>query len=237
MEHENIVRLLDVQHRRNKILLVLEYLEFNLWEFMQFMATKTDQTNVLTNTGMVIAIAPTSPYVGTVPVNHGEKPEKFLRTRDIVPKIAVTNVKAKEDQYILLQILHSVAYCHSQKIIHRDLKPRNLLIGRNKILKIADFGMSRSVDVPLKIYTKNVASLCYMAPEILFGVGQYSAPDLAEEIPGLEPAGVDLLSKMLCLDTGKRITARDALKHAYLEMYRSHPNFLMAIPFFYSAIA
>ncbi|CAL5339769.1 unnamed protein product [Camellia sinensis] len=43
MEHENIVRLLDVQHRRNKILLVLEYLKFNLWEFMRkFPSTAKD---------------------------------------------------------------------------------------------------------------------------------------------------------------------------------------------------
>ena len=44
------------------------------------MATKTGQTYVQTSTGMVITITPTSPYVGTVPVNHGGKPEKFLGT-------------------------------------------------------------------------------------------------------------------------------------------------------------
>ncbi|CAL5400751.1 unnamed protein product [Camellia sinensis] len=47
--------------------------------------------------------------------------------------------------------------------------------------------------------------------------------DLAEEVPGLEPAGVDLLSKMLCLDTRKRITARDALKHAYFRDIQKPP--------------
>ena len=44
------------------------------------MATETGQTNVQTSTGMVIAITPTPSYVGTVPVNHGEKSEKFLGT-------------------------------------------------------------------------------------------------------------------------------------------------------------
>ena len=92
------------------------------------MATKTGQTYVQSSTGMLIAITPTFPYVGIVPVNHGEKPEKFLRIvfkrwqkrmlskggeikkykfngmcyicnkKDIRPTIAVTNVKAKEDQ-------------------------------------------------------------------------------------------------------------------------------------------
>ncbi|CAL5346560.1 unnamed protein product [Camellia sinensis] len=44
------------------------------------MAIEIGQTNVQTGTGMVIAIASTSSYVGTVPVNHGKKPEKFLGT-------------------------------------------------------------------------------------------------------------------------------------------------------------
>ncbi|KAK9280084.1 hypothetical protein L1049_013769 [Liquidambar formosana] len=38
---------------------------------------------------------------------------------------------------------------------------------------------------------------------------------LAEEFPGLEVDGIDLLSKMLCLDPRKRITAKDAVEHKY----------------------
>ena len=43
------------------------------------MASETGQNNVQTSTSVVAAIAPTPPVV-TVPVNHGEKPEKFLGT-------------------------------------------------------------------------------------------------------------------------------------------------------------
>ncbi|KAI8024412.1 hypothetical protein LOK49_LG03G01967 [Camellia lanceoleosa] len=163
MEHENIVRLLDVQHRKNKILLVLEYLEFNLWEFIHF-------------------------------------------------------------------------------------------------------GMSRTVDVPLKIYTKKVASLCYMAPEILFGVGQYSAPvdmwavgcifgEMVRHPYMFSGCGeTDLLlnifrtwqKKSQALNLQELIfflkcsvwTPGGMLASMLtLEMYRSHPDFLMAIPFFHSAVA
>lgn len=38
---------------------------------------------------------------------------------------------------------------------------------------------------------------------------------LEKKFKGLEPAGVDLISKMLCLDLSKRISADDALKHEY----------------------
>uniref|UniRef100_A0A2N9IS82 cyclin-dependent kinase n=1 Tax=Fagus sylvatica TaxID=28930 RepID=A0A2N9IS82_FAGSY len=41
--------------------------------------------------------------------------------------------------------------------------------------------------------------------------------DLAIVVPSLDSAGVDLLSKMLCLDPSKRITARSALEHEYFK--------------------
>ncbi|RWW22695.1 hypothetical protein GW17_00013094 [Ensete ventricosum] len=39
-----------------------------------------------------------------------------------------------------------------------------------------------------------VVTLVYRAPEILLGSRHYSTPDLAELVPNLEPAGIDLLS-------------------------------------------
>jgi len=41
------------------------------------------------------------------------------------------------------QIATGMNYLHQHKIIHRDLKSPNILIGRNDIIKISDFGTSR----------------------------------------------------------------------------------------------
>jgi cyclin-dependent kinase len=44
----------------------------------------------------------------------------------------------------LYQLLTGVAYCHHHRVLHRDLKPQNLLVDKDsKILKIADFGLSK----------------------------------------------------------------------------------------------
>ena len=52
------------------------------------------------------------------------------------------------------QILEAVSYCHSKSIVHRDLKPENLLYdvdSANGILKVIDFGTSKTLEVNSKL--------------------------------------------------------------------------------------
>lgn len=44
------------------------------------------------------------------------------------------------------------------------------------ILQVADFGLGRAFGVPLRIYTHEVVTLWYRAPEILLGSSRYSCP-------------------------------------------------------------
>lgn len=58
---------------------------------------------------------------------------------------------------------------HSHHIIHRDLKPENILLSgteEDPVLKIADFGLSRSVN-PGEYAETVCGSPLYMAPEVL----------------------------------------------------------------------
>ena len=48
----------------------------------------------------------------------------------------------------------SQEYVSSLDIVHRDLACRNVLVGEGKVLKIADFGMSRAVDAEDQVYVK-----------------------------------------------------------------------------------
>ncbi|KAL7324606.1 hypothetical protein PS15p_209775 [Mucor circinelloides] len=79
-----------------------------------------------------------------------------------------------EIKCLMLQLLKGLEYCHSHSIIHRDLKMSNLLLTSSGLLKIADFGLARTLSLPGKPMTPNVVTLWYRAPEVLFGDSNYT---------------------------------------------------------------
>ena len=82
-------------------------------------------------------------------------------------------LKPIHKKFILYQLFKSLKYLHSAVLVHRDLKPSNMLINSDCIMKLADFGLARSVkenrfgEAP--IVSDYIATRWYRAPEILLG--------------------------------------------------------------------
>lgn len=68
------------------------------------------------------------------------------------------------------QICAALAHAHDHGIIHRDLKPANLLLTREGVLKLSDFGLARDNDATALTQTGHAqGTFAYMAPEIIRG--------------------------------------------------------------------
>lgn len=74
------------------------------------------------------------------------------------------------------QLFQGMLFCHQRRVLHRDLKPANLLIDKDGVIKLADFGLARAFGIPVRVYTHEVVTLWYRAPEILLGSAKYSCP-------------------------------------------------------------
>lgn len=231
LKHPNVLELFEVIHTGSSIYLVFEYLDQDL--------------------------------------------KKTLESTD-------NGIPDKTVKSYLWQLLKGIAFCHSRRIIHRDLKLQNLLVNKDGTVKLADFGLARNMSLPLRVYTKEVVTLWYRAPEILLGSDIYgpavdvwslgcifyemktkkplfagdseidqlfkifqilgtptktewidvlNLPHYQAQFPSWPPIDLkqifvdsnssqeasNLLTKMLLYDPFKRISAQDAMKHAYFD--------------------
>jgi serine/threonine protein kinase len=73
------------------------------------------------------------------------------------------------------QLLEGVFYMHKNKILHRDIKTANILVTKDNVIKIADWGLARSYNTSEQShkYTNPVVTLWYRAPELLLGLREY----------------------------------------------------------------
>lgn len=71
---------------------------------------------------------------------------------------------------IAMQVAEGLAYAHEHQVIHRDVKPANIMIVRDNLVKITDFGIARMRQSEVKTMTGYVlGSPKYMSPEQITG--------------------------------------------------------------------
>jgi serine/threonine protein kinase len=72
------------------------------------------------------------------------------------------------------QICNAVDHAHRQGVIHRDLRPANVLVTDNDMVKVADFGTSRFLEIAAH-GTTVIGSPPYMAPEQFHGKAVFAS--------------------------------------------------------------
>jgi serine/threonine protein kinase len=60
---------------------------------------------------------------------------------------------------IIWQTLQAVNYCHLHNCIHRDVKPENILITKEGVVKLCDFGFARVFSKSQNIFFSQFTTL------------------------------------------------------------------------------
>jgi len=104
---------------------------------------------------------------------------EFMET-DLHAVIRAAILEDIHKQYVMYQLFKSLKYMHSAELLHRDLKPSNMLLNSDCLMKVADFGLARSLahddssTASDAVLTDYVATRWYRAPEILLGSTKYT---------------------------------------------------------------
>ncbi|XP_022434375.1 cyclin-dependent kinase 9 isoform X1 [Delphinapterus leucas] len=94
---------------------------------------------------------------------------------NVLVKFTLSEIKR-----VMQMLLNGLYYIHRNKILHRDMKAANVLITRDGVLKLADFGLARAFSLAKNSqpnrYTNRVVTLWYRPPELLLGERDYGPP-------------------------------------------------------------
>ncbi len=78
------------------------------------------------------------------------------------------------------QVLEALSYAHARHIIHRDIKPANMMVTRQGVVKLMDFGIAHTEGDVKKLTAtgSTLGSISYMSPEQVRGEATDERSDL-----------------------------------------------------------
>lgn len=100
---------------------------------------------------------------------------------------------------LAIQFCHGMEFTHSKGIIHRDIKPQNILLTKNALLKITDFGIIQQACRPSPVSAKlKNASRDSEATIGFRGTPGYASPEQFEDSHAVDRR-TDIFSFGICL--------------------------------------
>ena len=93
---------------------------------------------------------------------EGDELRAILSAGQALPAVQALDVAS--------QVAEGLAYAHERHIVHRDIKPANVMVVREGLVKITDFGIARMRTNDVKTMTGMIlGSPKYMSPEQVAG--------------------------------------------------------------------
>jgi len=98
---------------------------------------------------------------------------EYVEGRSLADALLEHRAPFAADQILpwLEQVCQALDYAHSEQVLHRDVKPSNILLGKDGVVRLADFGIARTAQQVHTRFTGEMTSgtLLYMSPEQLLG--------------------------------------------------------------------
>ena len=69
----------------------------------------------------------------------------------------------------IVRVCEALAYAHQHNVVHRDIKPGNIMVTKEGVVKVVDFGIARLTDMSMTQPNMMIGSRAYMSPQLYKG--------------------------------------------------------------------
>ena len=92
---------------------------------------------------------------------EGESLDRMIEQKQVLP----LSVKLG----YIVRVCDALAYAHHHNVVHRDVKPANIMVTKEGVVKVVDFGIARLTDMSMTQPNMMIGSRAYMSPQLYKG--------------------------------------------------------------------
>jgi serine/threonine protein kinase len=106
---------------------------------------------------------------------------EFIDGETLRERLRRERVNLNETIDFAIQIASALVAAHEAGIVHRDIKPENVMIRRDGLVKVLDFGIAKVVAGPLSVVDREAPTRLgvHTEPGVVIGTTAYMSPEQA----------------------------------------------------------
>ena len=106
---------------------------------------------------------------------------EFIEGKTLRRHLNDTSLTIAETLEVVIQVASAIAAAHEAGVVHRDIKPENLMLRRDGILKVLDFGLAKLTDSWVSSVDREAETLTLVetVPGTVLGTTAYMSPEQA----------------------------------------------------------
>ncbi len=107
---------------------------------------------------------------------------EFIEGQTLRKRINLAPLESGQAIDIGIQVASALCATHAVGIVHRDVKPENIMLRRDGIVKVLDFGLAKlSRDLPAARAVSEAPTQAFLKtePGMILGTAQYMSPEQA----------------------------------------------------------
>jgi len=111
----------------------------------------------------------TTPFIA-MEYLEGESLDRIIEQHPVLP----LSVKLG----YIVRVCDALSYAHQHNVVHRDVKPANVMVTKEGVVKVVDFGIARLTDMSMTQPNMMIGSRAYMSPQLYKGERADSRSDI-----------------------------------------------------------